>query len=234
MKRPLITTAILCALMAAVALRIAIAQRRETVLLRGRIEQAEAELIATPAAAAHTNGATVSGPSLELLRLRGQVAALRRELRGTNAPILRPPDRATAKSDWDYVHALSRRPSESPDFRPADEVRFAGFKTPETTVESFFFRMEDQKKNPLDPEELWDVPKEFGRGWGLNLGSIPNLNAGYRIAEQRWASPEEVTLMIQTQRRDGTPTDDQITLVWREDRWRIRPQSVTPPAENAP
>lgn len=229
MKRPLITTAILCALTAAVALRLAIAQRRETILLRGRFEAAEAELVAPIAVVAPTDTPTDSGPSLELLRLRGEVAVLRRELRGTNAPAVPLPDRAMARSDREYVYALSKRPSEQPDFHPAGEARFAGFKTPENTVESYFFRMEDQKTNPLDPADLWDVPKEFDRGWTLNLGALPNPGSGYRIAAQRWISAEEVTLTLETQRSDGTPSDAEITLVWREDRWRIRPHSVTPP-----
>lgn len=167
-------------------------------------------------------------PSLELLRLRGQVGVLRRQLAE-----LDPAEEARRQhsNDWHLVYS-GPRPSDEPDFRHFASLQDVGSATPAAALESFYYAMNNQGKEPLTDarmKDLWDVPDDFDQepGYNLHMGEGLYGGAGYRIVRQEVLSSNTVSVTIDYEKADGSSYRRDKILVQTHGRWRMKPARVS-------
>jgi hypothetical protein len=173
----------------------------------------------------------VSRPSAGLLQLRAEVTALRNEL---ESPIPAQISKEQAANDWALVHSAAK-PSEHPGFVSFANAKNVGFATPETAFQSFNYAMRHQEKEPVDDTartmELWDVPDNWaepGAYSGIDIGEGMGGEIGYRVVAEEKLAANQVKLIVDFEKPDGSSFRRSKVLVEHNGRWRMKPVSVTP------
>jgi hypothetical protein len=169
-------------------------------------------------------------PSSELLKLRNEVTMLNAELK---AVIARPIHNAVqAEEEWDEVHS-GQALSEKPGFVAVKELLPVGNSTPAEAFQSFHFALRNQQSEPLTPtkmKEIWDVPDDFDDPkvrYSISMGQGIGGETGYLISTERVISSNEVRLSVDFETKDGGSFRQNPVLVYRDGRWRMKPESVT-------
>ena len=174
-------------------------------------------------------------PSSELLRLRGEVGVLRRQLAETDP---QEQIRRQYTNDWNQVYA-GPRPSEHPDFFSYKNLADVGSATPDQALQTFYHTMMNQRAAPLTDSrmmELWDVPDDYDQppGYNIHIGEGFYGGSGFRIVERQPLSSNSLRVTLDYEKEDGSSYRRDKILVQRNGRWRMKPESVTranPPAE---
>ena len=195
---------------------------------RAQLERRRAERASENARAAVEVAVSETAPSLELLRMRGEVAVLRRELEN---PSLSKPASNARSNDWQLIYA-GQRPSEQPDFVNYTNVSQAGFATPEAAFQSFNQMMTaKQPLNDTQMKEYWNVPDDYDQppGYNINIGEGFYGGKGYRVVARRLVSTNTVQLTVDFEKDDGTSFRRDKILVERNGHWRLQPVSVARP-----
>lgn len=167
----------------------------------------------------------------ELIRLRSEVGALRRELRDAQRPKFDPDESA---QDWDLVHS-GLKPSAQPGFQYFSAITNAGNATPTAGLATFNYVMRNQQREPLTEtrmKTIWDVPDDFDSPdarYSIDLGEGMGNEVGYRIVEQTQLSTNEVRLTLEYERPDGSSFRRHRILIERNGAWRVKPAGLTRP-----
>jgi hypothetical protein len=224
MRNRLFVTALL--LLALAAAWIYLKQGASIIEARVRLGRNEAERASENARVPTDAAAPDSGPSLELLRLRGEVAILRRELENRRAPDLASNARS---NDLQLIYS-DPRPSEHLDFVDYSNIAPAGFATPEAAFQSFNQMM--MAKQPLTNTQMkdyWNVPDDYDQppGYNIHLGEGFYGGKGYRVVSRRLLGTNTVELTVDFEKNDGTSFRRDRLLVEHNGHWRLQPVSVT-------
>ena len=164
-----------------------------------------------------------------LLRLRGEVSLLQRDLDAAAAGAL---SRRRAEDDWALVHS-GAKPSDYPDFTFFTNCASAGFGTPAAALQSFYFAMRNQAKEPLNPtrmKQLWDVPDDFdepGARYSIDIGEGMGREDGYRVVSQEPNDSNGMRVTLEFELPDGSSSRRNVTLVERDGLWRMKPAQVS-------
>ncbi len=164
----------------------------------------------------------------ELLRLRGEVSVLRRDLDARTSGVV---SRRQAEDDWALVHS-GAKPSDYPGFIFLTNCVRTGCDTPAAALQSFYFAMRNQEKEPLTPsrmKQLWDVPDDFdvpGAAYSIDLGEGIGREQGYRLVDQQPLGNNEVRLTLEFERPDGSAFRRNLVLVEHNGIWRLKPARV--------
>lgn len=207
-------------------------QQRQVASLRAQLQRASTWQ--TSNSSNHVGPSPVPQPESatkesELLRLRGEVSLLRRDLEATAAGAL---SRRRAEDDWALVHS-GAKPSDYPDFVFFTNCVSAGFGTPATALQSFYSAMRNQAKEPLNPtrmKQLWDVPDDFdepGAGYSIDIGEGMGREDGYRIVSQEPTGSNGLILTLEFELPDGSSSRRNVTMVERTGLWRMKPARVS-------
>jgi hypothetical protein len=169
-------------------------------------------------------------PSSELLKLRNEVTLLNAELR---AEIARPIHNAVqSEEEWDEVHS-GQALSQKPGFVAVKELLPVGDSTPAQAFQSFHYALRNQGSEPLTPtkmKEIWDVPDDFDAPearYSISMGQGIGGETGYVIAGEQVLSSNQVRLTVDFETKDGGSFRQNPVLVYRDGRWRMKPESVT-------
>jgi hypothetical protein len=168
-------------------------------------------------------------PSSELLRLRGEVARLHRELDAHAGPVLSPQQMA---DDWALVHS-GPKPSDRTDFVSFAGSSNMGFATPVAAFQSFNFVMRHQQQVRMDDtlmKTLWDVPDDFDNPdakYSIDIGEGMGNEMGYRIVSQESIGTNQVRLTVDYERPDGTSFRRGKVLVEHNGSWRMKPAGLS-------
>jgi len=214
-----------------------------TVTLVRQQQQADflrAQLAATTSTEVTTNQVTRPRPEpvaepnstaaeSDLLRLRGEVSLLRREL---DAQPVRALSRQQIEDDWALIHS-GPKPSEHPGFIYLTNCATVGFGTPEAALQSFYFAMRNQVQEPLDSTRmklLWDVPDDFDAPdakYSIDIGNGIGGELGYHVVKREFIGTNEARLTLEYERPDGSAFRRDITMVEHNGRWRLKPVRVS-------
>ena len=174
-----------------------------------------------------------TSPSSELLKLRGEVTVLRRELNElqTNSLSEHKVNPDTLRDEWALVHS-GPKPSELPGFFLLSQITNAGFATPQAAFQSFqhIFRTAKRNLTPTEMKELWDVPDDFddpNGGYSINLGHGHGAEIGCRIVSEEHLSSSVVRLTVDFERPDGSSFRREHTMVLNNGRWRMQPAGLS-------
>lgn len=200
-------------------------QRRQISELRGQIEhQGDASRPVTIVATGPPNALGIvpldEAEKIQLLRLRAEVARLR------NAKITTPVRRITPGTSQGTNTTVIPLPE---GYRPAAQLRYAGFATPESTLESFLWAVRNHDTNVLlqilPPEiaEKFSASLAKGEDNGLfeNAGKLP----GFRVRSSRMLSDNNAELEIQIDPRSESQAEktsfERVDGAWKLDflRW---------------
>jgi hypothetical protein len=186
-------------------------------------------------AAARSAGRPGPPELVELLDLRNRIRSLRAQQREVEE--LRAANRRLA--DEIKSGQFAPRPvAEMPDAVPRERWVFAGFATPEATVQSLFAGIVagemEQFINCLTPEraaemraDLAQDPRGEQESFKAGLSEFTRTSA-YRIAAQRVRAADEVWLTVQVNTEDE-PTPMSVPLRRVNGEWKIDPELVEPP-----
>lgn len=167
----------------------------------------------------------------QLLRLRGEVSLLQRDLNSVSAGEL---PRRKAEDDWAMVYS-GVKPSAYPDFMFLTNCGSVGFSTPASALQSFYFAMLNQIKEPLTPtrmKQLWDVPDDFddpGARYSIDIGEGMGGEDGYRVVSQEQSGSNGVRMTLEFEHPDGSAFRRNVTLLERNGLWRMKPAQVSRP-----
>jgi hypothetical protein len=170
----------------------------------------------------------------ELLRLRGEISVLRREIDATAHFKV---NRTEAEADWAFAHS-GFKPSDHPDFIFFTNCLSAGATTPEAALQTFYSSMRNQDKNPVTStrmKQLWDVPEDFDEpdaGYSIDLGEGMGSEYGYRVTDQKPLNTNAEQMTLEFERPDGSVFRRKIVLVNRNGSWRIQPVAVSKATTN--
>lgn len=168
-----------------------------------------------------------SAPPGELMRLRGEVTLLHREL-------AERPEIVSSKQmaeEWAYVYK-GPKPSDHPGFAFFSNLTNVGFATPEAAFQSFNYSMRNQHKEPLDNTRmaaLWDVPDDYDAPdsrYSISLGEGMGSEIGYRVINLERFATNQVKLTVDYERPDGSFFRRQKVMVEHNGHWRMKPESV--------
>jgi len=206
--------------------------------LRSEIDGLRAQLLAPPAAQPVSTDAAelerLRGEHEELMRLRGQLSALRQQVANkSNLPASGDRNRtlkqAGSDAEAENAKALLAKSPEIP-MIPANLWVNAGFATPASTVQTTEWATVNRDTNALlstislEPESRAFADGIFARlpeatrqkygsvdriliDWRLNLDSS---TVAYRILSQTEQGPDEATLVVQRQYADGNVRENSI------------------------
>ncbi len=216
----LLSTAVLLSLVLVAGLwNKGIAQRRQLSELRSQIEHS-AEVI-------HSESSNTAGPLtnpgfaplseseiLQLLRLRAEVARLRQAVSAS-----------TPKGDPNILRGTDGlRVSIPMDYHPAAQARFAGYATPESTLESFLWAVRSRDTNlflqALPPGAAEKVTISLPNGNFDELFDNLRAMAGFRVRASRVVSDHEIELEIQMDPRSESD-GEKMSFKRVEDAWKF-------------
>lgn len=174
------------------------------------------------------NGRTASpgaSPSRELLKLRGEVALLRGE-RQKKSVAMHLEKRAR---DWKELYQ-GAKPSELEGYVSFSKAANVGFSTPTLALESFYFVMGNQEREPLTrtkSKEIFDVPDDFddAEGYNINMGEGVS-GVGFRVVESEDLGGGQVRLTVDFENPDGSWSRRERLMVLNRGRWRLKPARV--------
>lgn len=201
------------------------AQRRQISELRSQIEQqADASRSAAIVAASPPDALGITplneAEKIQLLRLRAEVARLR------NAKITTPVRRSTPGTSQGTNTTGIPLPE---GYRPAAQLRYAGFATPEKTLESFLWAVRNHDTNvllqilPPETAEKFSASLAKGEDNGLfeNAGKLP----GFRVRSSRTLSDNNAELEIQIDPRSESGAEkisfERVDGAWKLDFLRM-------------
>jgi hypothetical protein len=176
-----------------------------------------------------TRVAAPPGAEGELIRLRGEVSLLQKDLNSPPGQTISPHE---AEADWALVHS-GPKASDDPGYISLTNCASLGFETPRTALQSYFFAMHNQEKQPLTPahmKEIWDVPDDFdapSARYSIDLGQGYGGEKGYRIVEETDLGSNSVRLTLEFQYSEGNLTRRDLVLVEHNGNWRLKPTGVT-------
>jgi hypothetical protein len=168
-------------------------------------------------------------PSAALLELRAEVTALRNEL---DSIVTGRISAEQASNDWALVHS-GPKPSDLPGFISFKEATNVGFATPESAFQSFNYEMRHPPKEPVDEAartmELWDVPDDWAEPGpkSIDIGEGIGAEVGYRVVSQEILATNQIKLIVDFEKPDGSSFRRSKVLVKHNDRWRMKPVSIT-------
>ncbi len=210
----------LAGIIAAVQFRRLQALRVETLRANATVAQAQAQFsVAAPHEAPKVTPLT-EDEKLELLRLRSEVARLRQAS-------TKSPTRSSSRSG-----GTGRIPQTAPStgipfpegFRPVALAQFAGFATPQDTLESFFWAIRRRDSNvifqALTAESGQMITTAATHGETENpLEQIARLVPGYRIRSTKTESDNHAELEVQIDPRSPSQSEkmafDRVDGVWK-------------------
>ena len=208
-------------------------QQRQVVSLRAQfVERSAAQHVSSSPAQVQPKPVLKSGRATEesqLLRLRGEVSLLQRGLNSVSAGAL---SRRRVEDDWAMVYG-GAKPSAYPDFMFLTNCGSVGFSTPASALQSFYFAMRHQDKEPLTPtrmKQLWDVPDDFdepGARYSIDIGEGTGGEDGYRVVNQERSGSNGVRLTLEFERQDGSAFRRNVTFIERNGLWRMKPAQVS-------
>jgi len=147
----------------------------------------------------------VNSPSPELLQARERVARLHRELAAAGGALPEPRDPRVGAED-DLARLMQGlRPSDAPDFRPAEHLENRGSASAEDALETFYWSYSGSERH-LPPEDLWWHPSEpAGEGfhYELDLGHGVGQLKGYRVSRREQFGADEVILSVEREEGRG-------------------------------
>ena len=123
--------------------------------------------------------------------------------------------------------------SDYPDFIFLTNCGSVGFSTPASALQSFYFAMRNQIKEPLTPtrmKQLWDVPDDFdepGARYSIGIGEGMGGEDGYRVVSQERSGSNGVRMTLEFERPDGSAFRRNVTLIERNGLWRMKPAQVS-------
>jgi hypothetical protein len=168
-------------------------------------------------------------PSAALLELRAEVTALRNEL---DSIVTGRISAEQASNDWALVHS-GPKPSDLPGFISFKDATNVGFATPESAFQSFNYEMRHPPKESADDAartmELWDVPDDWAEPGpkGIDIGEGIGGEVGYRFVSQEILATNQIKLIVDFEKPDGSSFRRSKVLVKHNDRWRMKPVSIT-------
>ena len=193
----------ICLIASVIALTIAFAQRRELASLRSqhseqRKQAVEASKSVVPSA---VSLATSQPPSLELLRLRGEVGRLerrKRELGGvlTEKEMLRT---QLTTRDTNALRGITALPA---GYLRKTDAKHAGFNTPEDTIQSMLWAIQNRDTatfcQVFNPEMAKHLEQEIQRRGSVEeFFKEANVMPGLRILKKENMDDGEVELTIE-------------------------------------
>ncbi|HTI69153.1 MAG TPA: hypothetical protein VMF06_04275 [Candidatus Limnocylindria bacterium] len=174
-------------------------------------------------------GPSPTGPGLELVRLRGEVAALRREV---ETHPTKPLSFRETINEWATLWP-GPKPSQLAGYQAMTNVQPVGFASPGQALQTFFHAFQNQTQAPFDRtrmKELWDVPDDFDSPdthYDIHLGQGFGGEVGYRVTGQEELTPGKVKLKVDFEKRDGSYCQREMVMVDHGGHWRLQPLSVT-------
>ena len=198
----------------------AVTQRRRILELRQQMERQVAlarsasVVVPDPAAAVQVVPLT-EAEKLELLRLRSEVARLRQAAKTPNTGI-----RSGSVGRTDEV-TVFRRPK---GYQMAAQTHFAGFDTPENTLESFLWALRNRDTNRMFEALTAESGQIISAGLtqaenGDPIEQIVKMIPGFRIRSADAISDHHVELEVQIDPRSETRTEkmsfDRVDGLWK-------------------
>lgn len=174
---------------------------------------------APPVAVALTNASGLDETErLELLRLRAEVTRLHERQR----------ELASARTENAALQARAATDSAAPTAPPGwvrrKDARFAGLETPEATLQSFFWAIEQRNTNALlqalTPEAAQTMQDAMSRPGTEGFWEQGRLVPGFRIVETETRSETEVVVKVEFLPGDK-PTEMILRRIGQE--WRLAP-----------
>jgi RNA polymerase sigma factor (sigma-70 family) len=108
-----------------------------------------------------------------------------------------------------------------------------GFATPEAALQTYHEAIINQtKRGPLSTtrfKDLWNVPDDFddpAAKYAINTGWGFGSEVGYRILNQERVASNEVRVVLEYYKRDGSSFQRPQTLIENKAHWRIQPMSI--------
>ena len=135
-------------------------------------------------------------------------------------------------SFWTFIPNRTKV-SELPGFHYFTELSFVGMRTPEEALETFHAAIRNQGMDPLNStrmKDIWDLPEDFDDpnvNYTVNIGQGIGPAIGYRIVSKEQLTSNQVRLVYDYERRNGSSFRHEKVLIEKNGEWRLQPVRVT-------
>jgi hypothetical protein len=135
-------------------------------------------------------------------------------------------------SFWTYIPNRTRV-STLPGFRHFAELADVGRASPESALETFHVAIRNQSLDPIGStrmKAIWNLPEDFDDSnakYSIDIGQGIGPAIGYRIVSKEQVASNEVRLIYDYERRNGSSFRHEKVLVEKDGEWRLQPVRVT-------
>jgi hypothetical protein len=135
-------------------------------------------------------------------------------------------------SFWTFIPNRTKV-STLPDFHHFTEVSDVGMRSPEAALETFHAAIRNQGMNLLDStrmKEIWNLPEDFddpNTKYSVDIGQGIGPAIGYRIVSKEPLASNQVRLVYDYERRNGSSFRHEKVLIEKNGEWRLQPVRVT-------